>query len=64
MSKKVQLNEGHWLEATDRCHSVAEIIQMMLLNHPAIYQSPHIKEKVEKAQELISEAYQDCAQNF
>jgi hypothetical protein len=64
MAKKVQLNEGHWLEATDRCHNVAEIIQMMLLDHPAIEQSPLIQQKILQAQALIAEAYQDCGQHL
>lgn len=59
MSKQ-KLNPGHWLEATDRTHCVIEMIQIMLLDHPAISQTRDIKVKVEAAQNILGEVYQEC----
>lgn len=57
---KEKLNPGHWHEATDRAHCVSEIIQIMLLDHPAIKQDKYIKTLIEDAQNKIGEAYQLC----
>lgn len=55
---KEKLNPGHWHEATDRAHCVNEIIQTMLLDHPAIKQTKEIRIFIEEAQNKIGEAYQ------
>lgn len=55
---KEKLNSGHWHEATDRAHCVSEIIQTMLLDHPAIEQSRDVRVLIEDAQNKIGEAYQ------
>lgn len=57
--KKEKLNTGHWHEATDRTHCVMEIIQTMLLDHPAIARSIDLKTKVEAAQNILGEVYQE-----
>lgn len=56
---KEKLNPWHWHEATDRIHCVMEIIQIMLLDHPAISQSMNLKFKVEAAQNTLGEVYQE-----
>ena len=56
----IKLTQGYWHEAMDRSHCVTDIIQVMLLEHPAIEQTEDIKNKVLKAQELIAEVYQYC----
>lgn len=56
---KEVLNDGHYIEARDRCHSVAIIMQNMLLDHPVIDQTPELKVRIAKAQELITSVYQD-----
>ena len=55
-----KLNPGHWHEATDRTHCIMEIIQTMLLDHPAISQSRDLKTKVEAAQNILGEVYQEA----
>lgn len=55
---KEKLNLGHWHEALDRAHCVSEIIQSMLLDHPAISQTKDIRVYIEDAQNKIGEAYQ------
>lgn len=57
---KEKLNPEHWHEATDRTHCVMEIIQTMLLDHPAINQSADLKTKVEAAQNILGEVYQEA----
>lgn len=57
---KEKLNLGHWHEATGRTHCVSEIIQNMLLEHPAIKQDKYIKTLIEDAQSKLEEAYQLC----
>jgi hypothetical protein len=65
MAKKVKhLDSGYWHEAMDRSYCVTEIIQSMLLDHPAIEQTKPLYKKILKAQELIAEAYQDCGNRF
>lgn len=59
MGKEI-LNAGHWHEATDRTHCVSEIINNMLLWHPAIKQDKYIKSLIEDAQSKLEEAYQLC----
>jgi hypothetical protein len=56
-SNTQELNPGHWHEATDRAHCVSEIIQTMLLDHPAIAQTHDIRIFIEEAQNKIGEAY-------
>jgi len=56
--KKEKLNPGHWHEACDRTFCLCEIIDTMLLAHPAIKQTPELKKKVEEAQQILAEVYQ------
>lgn len=58
--QKEKINSGYWHEATDRTHCVMEIIQTMLLDHPAINQSIDLKTKVEAAQNILGEVYQEA----
>lgn len=53
-----KLDEYHYHEALDRASSVAEIIEIMLIQHPVVKEHKDVKELVEKAQECILEAYQ------
>lgn len=55
---KQKLNPGNWHEATDRTDCVINIIQEMLLKHPAIITDKEIREKVKAAQDLLGEVYQ------
>lgn len=59
MSKE-KLNKGHWHEATDRTHCVMDIIEHMLYEHPAIAQTPALKNIVEEVQELLGKVYQEA----
>lgn len=62
--KKRVLDKFYWHEALDRSAIVADLIQTMLLDHPAFNQKNNIRNKrlrkrVEQAQELILETYQE-----
>jgi hypothetical protein len=57
---KVKLNAGHWHEATDRTYCIMQMIDSMLYEHLAISQTPELKQKIEKAQELLGKVYQEA----
>lgn len=59
MSKKSKLDEFHYHEALDRSYVVGEIIENTLATHPVIKKHKQLKTKIEKAQELIIEVYQE-----
>jgi len=59
-----ELNEGHWHEACDRTHCVIEIIDNMLVNHPAIAQDPVLLQQVQYAQEILGTVYQAAGEKF
>lgn len=54
----VELNDGHYHEALDRCFCVIEIIDNMLSDHPAIAQTALWKEKIDAVQEILADLYQ------
>jgi hypothetical protein len=56
---EIVLDEFHYHEALDRSYLAADIIETMLINHPVFNKHTEIKAKIEKAQELIVEAYQE-----
>jgi hypothetical protein len=63
MSKKSKikpedLNEGHYTEAIDRAYITANFMEEVLINHPLIECHKELKERVEKAQQLILDVYQ------
>ena len=49
-------------EALDRCSVMVAMVNEHLLEHQYVQGSPEIKAKVEKAVELLAEAYQDIGQ--
>lgn len=55
-----ELNPGHWHEACDRAHCIGEMIQIMLLDHPAVESDPLISAKAQRAQDLIGQVYQEA----
>lgn len=57
--KEVKLDEFHYHEALDRSYMVADIMEVHLINHVVFEKHKHLKEKLEKAQELICEVYQE-----
>jgi hypothetical protein len=60
MSKQ-KLGKFHFHEAADRYHVLIDMIQNYILDHPVFTQIEQLKAKAEKAQELLSEIYQDIA---
>jgi hypothetical protein len=57
--KKFKLDEFHYHEALDRSYIVAELIETALIEHVVIKKHKSLKAKIEKAQSLIVEAYQE-----
>lgn len=59
MSKKIKLDNLHYHEMMDRLHLVLCNIDDFLLDHPVAHKEKKIRKKVEKASELLSDAYQE-----
>lgn len=62
--KKEKLNSGHYHEVMDRSYVIMSNMEDFLLNHPAVSQNKKLKEKVEKAQTLLAEVYQEMGQHM
>jgi hypothetical protein len=57
--KKIKgLNEGHYLEATDRAYIVANMMEDVLIEHPVFIKHKELRKRIKKAQKLVLEAYQ------
>ena len=59
MAKK-KLDKGYWHEATDRTLCVMDIIEAMLWKHPTVTQTPSLKKKIQKVQDILGEVYQEA----
>ena len=66
MTKELEdfLNEGHYHEITDRLHVIMSIIDEHIIQHPVGKINKKIYKKVEKAQTLLWEAYQESGKNL
>lgn len=53
----MEFNEGHIHEGMDRCHTVIEMIHVLLEGHPAVHKAGAV-ELIDKATESLAEAYQ------
>lgn len=56
--KKNLINKGHYLELMDRIHVLCCTLDEHILNHPLSENEPDIQNKLDKALELLLEAYQ------
>lgn len=58
---KPQLDSYHFHEATDRLAIIIDMIDAHLIQHPVMKLNENPRRLIEKAQELLSEAYQQTA---
>jgi len=56
--KNNSINKGHYLELMDRIHVLCCTLDEHILNHPLSENEPDIQNKLDKALELLLEAYQ------
>jgi len=56
--KRNNLDRFHYHEALDRAFMVGNIVDEYLAEHPVVQKHKELKEKVEKATELLAEVYQ------
>lgn len=56
--RKKELNDGHYLEITDRLHVVNVMIDEILLEHPVTDFYPELKKLIEEASKNLGDAYQ------
>lgn len=59
--EKIKLDEFHYHEALDRTHVINEIIDCTLVHHPVFETHKKLKKKIEKAQSILYEVYQEVA---
>jgi hypothetical protein len=57
-----KFNDGYYHEAMDRLYVIQNMIEDFLLSHPACERHPEIAQKVEEAQKLLGQAYQNFGQ--
>jgi hypothetical protein len=53
-----EINKGYYFELMDRCHVQAKSIDIFLLSNPHIQANKKMRQKLERAQELIMSVYQ------
>ena len=61
MVNKNIINEGHYLELTDRCHVMASMFYDHICEHPLAIEDKEIKQLTDKIAESHYELYQFVA---
>lgn len=56
----IELNDGHFPEITDRVFCMQDTWDRLIVDHPAIMQTPELKELAEKIQDQMGALYQKC----
>ena len=56
-----EINDGHYLELTDRCHVMASMFYDHVCEHPLAIEDKEIKQLTDKISELHYELYQFVA---
>ena len=54
----MKINNGHYLELMDRLHVQLCTIEDHLLGHPLTQNEKQVEELIQKASDLLAEAYQ------
>jgi hypothetical protein len=54
-----KLDKYHYHELLDRSYCVMNIIEEMLIKHPVTKKHKKLRKKIEKAQMIIGEVYQE-----
>ena len=53
-----EINDGHYIELTDRCHVMASMFYDHVCEHPLAIENKEIKQLTDKISELHYELYQ------
>ena len=56
-----KINDGHYIELTDRCHVMASMFYDHVCEHPLAIEDKEIKQLTDKISELHYELYQFVA---
>jgi hypothetical protein len=56
-----EINDGHYIELTDRCHVMASMFYDHVCEHPLAIEDKEIKQLTDKISELHYELYQFVA---
>lgn len=54
---KNELDDFHYHEALDRLTIIGEMIERLLIDHPVLEEHRDLRDTVEKAEDLIGDAY-------
>ena len=54
-----ELNDGHIIEVIDRIHVTSLHIDAALIEHPLINAFPELEKKIEDAQQMLLDVYQE-----
>lgn len=55
---KVELNDGHFHEVQHTAHLMQDMFNNYILDHPAVMQTPELKEAADKAMDVLCDFYQ------
>ena len=58
---KPEINDGHYIELTDRCHVMASMFYDHICEHPLAIEDKEIKQLTDKIAKLQYELYQFVA---
>jgi len=61
ITDKAEINDGHYLELTDRCHVMASIFYDHIVEHPLAIEDEEIKRAAEHISEALYDFYQIVA---
>ena len=56
-----EINEGHYIELTDRCHVMASMFYDHIVEHPLAIEDVEIKQTAEHISEALYDFYQIVA---
>lgn len=51
-------NDDYWVEGMDRCYTIAQMMELLLLGHPSVIATDS-EEAVIRAIEILNEVHQD-----
>lgn len=60
----VELNDGYFHEALDRVYCFQDSFDRLIIDHPAIMQTPDLKQLADEIQDKLGCLYQLCGQKF
>lgn len=57
----MEINKDHYLEVTDRAHTICLMISELLAEHPLVLETPELQEVVVQLENAAYRVYSDAA---